>query len=259
MKPSTLALALALACWSWWPARADLTLKGTGSGSGMGMPTEGETVTYFKGGRMRSDWSREGKTLTTILDLDHEKMISIDQDKKKAEVYDLAKIAGDLKSIPDGDMKVEVKPTGKTKSILGRSCEEYRISVLVPYQDPSGMSVDTVLAGPAWISRDSPGLSDYCAFYLKAVEKGLFFNHPAAAKAQPGRAKGTTRLYQELAKAGLPYATDIRVEFHGTGMLAQMMSKMGDVTTASTVTEVSTKPIPDQVFEVPAGFKVKEK
>jgi uncharacterized cupredoxin-like copper-binding protein len=241
------------------PARADLMLKGTGSGSGPGMSAQGETVTYFKGGRMRSDWTRDGKTLTSILDLDHEKMISIDHEKKKAEVFDLARIASEMKAIPDGDMKVEIKPTGKTKSILGRSCAEYQVSVLVPYHDSSGMSVDTLLSGPAWIARDSPGLSNYRSFYLKAAEKGLFFNQPSAAKAQPGRAKGTTRLYQELAKAGVPYATDIRVEFKGTGMMAQMMSKMGDVKTSSTVTQVSTGPLADQIFEVPAGFKIKEK
>ena len=258
MKPSVVSAILALALVA-PPARADLTLKGTGSGSGMGMSTQGETVTYFKGGKMRSDWTKDGKRVTSILDLDQQKMISIDHAKKKAEVYDLGKMAADLKKIPDGEMKVEVKPTGKTRSILGRTCEEYQVSVLVPYKDPSGMSVDTLLSGPAWIAKDSPGLSDYRSFYLKAAEKGLFFNQPAAAQAQPGRAKGTTRLYKELAKAGVPYVTEIQVTFHGSGMLAQMMSKMGNVRTGSTITAVSTQPLSNEIFEVPAGFKVKEK
>jgi Domain of unknown function (DUF4412) len=254
LLPAILTLAFAAL-----PARADLKIKGTGSGSGLGMSTQGETVTYFKGGRMRSDWTKNGKTLTTILDLDHEKMITIDHAKKKAEIYSLADIAANLKAIPDGDMKIEVKPTGKTKSMLGRSCEEYLIRVVSPYKDPSGMSVDTVISGPAWIAKDSPGSSDYRSFYLKAAAKGLFFSNPAAAKAQPGRAKGMTTLYKELAKTGIPYATDIQVEFKGTGTMAQMMEKLGGVKTTNTVTSVSTQPLSDQVFEVPAGFKTKMK
>ena len=238
--------------------RADLTLKGTGSGSGLGVSTQGDNATYFKGGMMRGDWTSDGKTQTTILDLDHQKMIIIDPSKQKAEIYDLAKMAEKLKTIPDGDIKVEIKPTGKTRTILGRSCEEHLIKVFVPYKDPSGMSVDTTLSGPAWIAKDSPGLSDYRAFYLKAAEKGLFFNQPASVQAQPGRAKGMTRLYKELAKVGIAYDVAIEVTFHGSGMMA-VMDKMGSIKSSGTVTSVSTEPLSDQIFAVPAGFKVKEK
>lgn len=241
------------------PLQADVTLKGTGSGSGFGMATQGESVIYIKGSRMRSDWSRDGKTQTMILDLDAQRMTVIDPEKKKAEVYDLAAMASQLKSIPDGAMTVEFKPTGKTKTLLGRTCQEYLIRVVAPYKDPSGMSVDTTLKGPAWIAKDSPGSADYRNFYLKAAEKGLLFNHPAAAKAQPGRAKGTIALYKELAKAGVPYASDIQVEFSGQGLMAQMMAKMGQAKMGSSVTQVSAAAIPESVFEVPAGYKTKAK
>ncbi|HEV8337799.1 MAG TPA: DUF4412 domain-containing protein [Candidatus Polarisedimenticolia bacterium] len=258
MKSTAVLVSIALAL-SPALAFADLTLKGSGSGSGLGMSASGETAIYIKGGRMRSDWTQGAKSQSMILDLDHQRMIVLDHAKKKAEVFDLAKIAADLKAIPDGDMKVEIKPTGKTRSILGRTCQEFLLRVVVPYADPSGMSVDTILSGPAWIAKDSPGASDYRSFYLKAAEKGLFFNHPAAAKAQPGRAKGTTALYKELAKLGVPYASDIRVDFQGTGLLAQMMSKMGEMKSGSTVSQVSTAPLPDHLFEEPAGYKIKAK
>jgi hypothetical protein len=258
MKFRFFPVLLMLAC-AGLPARADLTLKGTGTGSGLGMSTQGETAVYIKGGRMRSDWSKNGKILSTILDLDHEKMITIDHAKKKAEVFDLSEIAAHLKAIPDGDMKVEIQPTGKTKTILGRSCQEFQILVVSPYQDKSGMSVDTVISGPAWIAKESPGSSDYRSFYLKAAAKGLFFSDPAAAKAQPGRAKGMTTLYKELAKTGVPYISDIQVNFKGEGMMASMMAKIGAVKSTNSVKEVSTKPLSDQVFEVPAGFKTKIK
>src|SRR5438093_2371483 len=116
---------------------------------------------------MRSDWSKEGKTLTSILDLDHQKMIVIDHAKKKSETYDLAQLAAQLKSIPDAQMTVELKPTGKTRSLLGRTCQEYQIHIVAPYKAATGESVDTLFDGPAWIAQDSPGQSDYRAFYRR--------------------------------------------------------------------------------------------
>jgi len=50
----------------------------------------------------------------------------------------------------------------------------------------------------------------------------------------------------------------IEVTFHGSGMMA-VMDKMGSIKSSGTVTSVSTEPLSDQIFAVPAGFKVKEK
>jgi len=240
-------------------ARADLTLKGSGSGSGLGMSTDGSTVTYLKGGKMRSDWTGGGKTLSSILDLDAQKMIVLDHGKKKAEVYDLTEIASQLKMIPDAQMKVEVKSTGKSRQILGRPCQEYRIRIVAPYKAAAGENIDTIFSGPAWVAKDSPGLADYRAFYLKAAEKGLFFSHPAAAKADPGRAKGMMLLFKELAKAGIPYQSNIAVQFSGTGLMAQMMSKVGNLKMASTISQISTSSLSTELFGIPAGYKLKEK
>lgn len=255
LKALIVPAAIALVLGS--PARADVTLKGTGSGSGMGMSAEGSTVTYLKGDKMRSDWTREGRTVSSILDLDAQKMIVLDHAKKKAETYDLAEIASRLKVIPDAEMKVEVKATGKSREILGHSCQEYLIRIVAPYKAASGESVDTIFSGPAWVSKDSPGVADYRAFYLKAAQKGLFFSHPAAAKADPGRAKGMILLMKELAKAGIPYQSDIAVQLSGTGLMAQMMSKMGSMKMTGTLRQISTSPLSSDLFAIPAGYKAK--
>lgn len=247
------ALALVESAW------ADLTLKGTGSGSGIGLSSEGSTVTYLKGGKMRSDWTKEGRTRSSILDLDAQKMIVLDHEKKKAEIYDLSELAASLKSVSDSEIKAELKPTGKTRELMGRSCQEYLIRIVAPYKAATGENVETIFSGPAWVSKDSPGIADYRAFYLKAAEKGLLFTPPTAAKSDPGRAKGMILLFKELAKAGIPYQSDIAVQISGTGLMAQMMSKVGSMKMASTIKEVSTAPLSSGLFEIPSDYKTKGK
>jgi hypothetical protein len=55
---------------------------------------------------------------------------------------------------------------------------------------------------------------------------------------------------------GLPYLTEMNMTIEGGGDLAPMMKQFGDMKLTSRVTEVSTAPLPDDLFVVPAGYKV---
>ena len=60
-----------------------------------------------------------------------------------------------------------------------------------------------------------------------------------------------------LADAGIAMEQEINVTMEGTGQMAQMMGQMGNMTMKMTVTAISTDPIPDEKFVVPAGYTKK--
>lgn len=242
------------------PARADVTITSTNSGKGLGQTMGGQSTTYIKGTKMRTDQTIRGDVLTTIIDVENQRMISINAKQKEAEIHDLSKTAAEIsKNVKVEGMKVEMKPNGQTKQILGVATAGYDLSILVP-MTMGDQTIDVNLAGPVWIAKDAAGAADYATFYRAAAQKGLFFTNPDQAKASPAQAKGMAEMYRAMADlGGVPYETEIGIKFGGQGMMASMMNKIGGVSILTTVTAVSTDPIADEMFAVPAGFKTRNR
>jgi Domain of unknown function (DUF4412) len=240
------------------PAAADVTIKASSSGKAMGYDADGITTTYIKGGLMRSDVEVRGKSLSTILDVDKKQMIIINHQKKLAEVFDLGQTAPSMKELDSGT-HVEMKATGKSRSVVGLNCDEYAMKVSVATQPVEGETVNVVVSGPVCLSGSAPGVADYRAFYTAVAEKGLFFGDPRSAKAQPGQAHGMTELYHKMASAGIGLATDLAISFEGSGMMASIMERMGKLAFGSEVRSISTDSLPASTFEIPAGYKTKTK
>lgn len=254
---TTVAVALVILLGS-SPATADVTLKSRASGKAMGFDSDGVTTTYIKGHRMRSDVEAQGKTMSTILDLDKNQMIVLNDKKKQAEVYDLGQTVAAMHEL-DAGTRVEMTPTGETRTVAGISCKEQQMKVNVTTHPVEGENLDVVLSGPVCLASGAPGAGDYRAFYTAMAEKGLFFGDPRSAKAQPGQARGMTELYRKMAEAGIALATDLGISFEGSGMMATMMERMGKVGFGTEVLEISTDSIPASTFEIPAGYKTKQK
>ena len=211
---------------------------------------------------MRTDSRIRNKDLTTIIDLDKQQFVSLNHEKKEAEVTDMSAIAKSLQEFRTSDVKARVTPTGNKKELLGYAAEQYTMTVSVPFQPPKEgggeeMAMSIVIGGPVWLSKDAPGRADYEAFYKAAAEKGLFFTDPRAAKASPGQAKGFVELYRQMAAAGVPLVSEMQITFEGGGPMAGLMSKMGGANFTSTVTKITTDAIEEAKFEIPAGYKVK--
>lgn len=239
-------------------ASADVTVKATSTGKGFAQLADGETVSYIKGRKMRADMVRGDTKTSMILDIDSQKMISIDHKKKEAEITDLAQLQETLKKVTDADIKVSVKPTGQTRQILGQECQEHLMEVRVAFAPIPDQKVEMVMGGPAWIAKDSPGKADYLEFYKAAAEKGMLFGvDPRAAKAQAGQIRGMAALYEAMANAGIPYVQEIQIKFEGGGMMAAMMSKMGGTSMTNTINSIATDTLDDALFAVPAGYKTK--
>lgn len=116
------------------------------------------------------------------------------------------------------------------------------------------------LTGPVWIVKGAPGSADWSNFYKLAAEKGLIFGDPRAAKGNAGQAKAMSEMYRQMAAlGGIAYETETTVKLEGSGPLAGMMAKMGGMSMTTTVTEVSTGALADDLFAVPAGYKLKER
>ena len=245
------------------PAHADLTITQAIAGKIGPMSMDGESVTYLKGSRMRTDSQVNKRNVSTIIDLEKRQFLTLHHDKKEAEVMDMAVVSKSLQEFSAGVMSVSLTPTGTKKEMLGYSCEEYTVALKVPFQPPkAGGNPDApvlliAMGGPACLSKAAPGQADYAAFYSAAAENGLFITDPRQAKAAPGQAKGMVEMYKEMARAGMPLVSEINIAFEGAGPLAGMMSRMGGTKLTSTVTKLSTDAVADTVFEIPAGYKVK--
>jgi hypothetical protein len=152
-----------------------------------------------------------------------------------------------------------ITATGQTRELLGRRCLEHTVDVSVTLAPAGQDRITVVMRGPVWIAPDSPGKEDLGRFYDAAVEKGLSFMDPRAVKADPGRAKGMTSLYRELTARGVPYSTQLDISVDGTGAMAGILKKMGTASMSNEVTAISTDPLSDDLFTVPAGYETKKK
>ena len=69
-----------------------------------------------------------------------------------------------------------------------------------------------------------------------------------------------SEMYRQMAAlGGIAYETETNIKLEGSGPLAGMMAKMGGMSMTTTVTEVSTGALADDLFAVPAGYKLKER
>ena len=241
-------------------ASADITVTSSVEGTGLAKMADGDTTAYIKGKKMRTQQESARVSLATIIDLESDQYVVMQTNKEKAEVYTVNEIAAAQRAIGAEDISVSIKATGETREILDWKCDEHEIKIVVNAANPGApdMAMDVVVTGNVCLAPDAPGAQEYADFYAEAAKQGLFFGDPKAAEAQPGREKAMTELYRAMAEKGLPLYSEITVGFEGSGMLAAMMKRMG-VTMTTTVTSVSTDAIADEMFEIPKGYKVKNK
>jgi hypothetical protein len=244
------------------PALADVTIKQTTTGKGLGMSGTTSGTTYIKGAKMRTEMVTGDTTRTTIFDLDAQKMYAFDSKKKEADVYELGAFQAEMaKNVDVSAMKAEITPNGQTKDIGGKSATGYDMAVSVPAAMGGGeMKFMVNLTGPVWIVKGAPGAADWANFYKQAAEKGFIFGDPRAVKGNPGQAKAMVEMYRKMADlGGIAYETETSIKLEGSGPMAGLMAKMGGMTASTTVTDVTAGPLADDLFAVPAGYKLKER
>jgi hypothetical protein len=247
------AFCCVLACTCAAPAAADLTITSTTAGKMMVMNLGGESMTRIKGNKMRIDQTKDGNTLSTIIDIDGQRMISLDSKKKEATVMSLGALQEGMGKITGGDVKVKLTPTAETKQVAGYSCKVHDIGIAFPF-NPSGkegdandMQMAMVMSGPTCLSKDAPGFEDYQRVY-RAAAKG-----PGASQA-----RALASLYRSMAEAGMPLDQQLTIGLEGNNPMVGMMNKMMKSNMTSTVTKIETGEVAADLFDVPPGYKVKQ-
>jgi hypothetical protein len=241
-------------------AVADMTITATQKGKGMmaGLAA-GETVTRIKGGKMRADSPPSDAPTSTLIDLDAQTMTVLNHKAREATVTDLREVQANMRKLTDNNVKATVTPTGRRQEVAGHACDEYRIDMTVPTTADPGTPMTVTTSGPFCIVKDAPGKADYAAFYTKAAENGLIISgDPRQAKAQPGQAKSMSELYRQMARLGVPYSMEMDFKIGGEGPMGALMGKLGNFGFSSTVVRVSADPVSDDLFMVPAGYRVKK-
>lgn len=244
-------------------AYSDVTIKQTTSGKGMGMSGDLSGTTYLKGNKMRADVVMGGMTRTTIFDVDAQKMYIFDSEKKEADVWDMAAFSAELgKTVDLSNMQASITPNGQAKEVNGHHAVGY--DVLISVQSAMGgntsMMMTVTLQGPIWMVKDAPGAAEYSRFYKNAAEKGWIFSDPRAAKGQPGQAKAIAEMYRKIADiGGMAYETDLQIKISGTGPMAGILAKMGNMTMTSQITSSEDGALADMLFAPPADYKLNPK
>lgn len=122
------------------------------------------------------------------------------------------------------------------------------------------LMMTVTVQGPVWMVKNSPAAADYDHFYQAAIEKGWILSDPRAAKAQPGQAKAMAEVYKQIAATGgVAYETNMQVKVSGEGPMAGMLARLGNMAFATSVADIQTGSLADDLFAPPAGYKLNPK
>jgi hypothetical protein len=90
------------------------------------------------------------------------------------------------------------------------------------------------------LAKDAPGQADFARISRAMAERAVVADPQSA-------------IQRQIAELGVPYATELTFRL-GANVPGAAMHKIGTHTTE--VSSVSTAPIPDSMFEIPADYKV---
>jgi hypothetical protein len=232
LAPALMSAAIAT------PVSADVTLQSKRTET---IPDAGsrviDTTEYRKGLRLRIDSSGPITSNSVIVDAGTGRVATLYPEGKIAEVSDLTKkpAVPDRGGVPE--FKQSITPTGRSRQIAGSTCAVYdfKSSVRYPEMERDG-AVIMVLEGSMCLVKDGPGQAEFSAVYRAYRGQSAF--------------DGMVQMRPEMTELGVPFATQMTLRMGGDAMTKEVSSSMTEVIS------VSTAPIPDAIFEIPADHKV---
>ena len=263
-------LALTMACAV--PLQADVKVTSAttveGALAAMMGGNSPRVVMHIKGMRARADLDLGPKTVSTITDIAGKQFIILSAGEKTAHI-----MTPGVKP-PDGALpatmpKVDatVTPTGKSQTIAGVPCEEFTVAMSMSMAEMAGgqmppeaagmmKGIRIAMNGSMWVAKSGPGAAEYIAFQTASAKENL----AGLMGVVPGmRSSGLDRLMGAFTKAGgLPYLTELAMTIEGNDQVAELMKQQGPIKVITKITEVSTDPIPEDLFKVPEGYKIIE-
>jgi len=260
--------------------RADVTLVQTTTVEGglaamSGGSMSPKTTTRIKGKKSRTDIDVPNMNVVTITDLAAKQVTILRPDQKTATVV-TPEVPTAGTGAPAGTVSPAVaeaanaiassiKATGKSQTIDGIKCDEYTFATSVNLSEMTGsrmppeaaavmQDVKLNMEGSMWIAKDVPGAAEFIAFQKAAAASDM---SSIIAGATGVRVPGMDRVMKAIAGTdGMAYLTEMTVTAEGTGQVADMMRSMGPMKITTRTTSVNTDSVADDIFTVPADYKV---
>jgi hypothetical protein len=254
--------------------RADVTIVQTmtmegAAAAAMGGAKMPRITMRIKGQKSRADFEMNGQTVTSITDVGAKQVILLNAATKTATVTTPASVGAGGAALALPAVDVTLTPTGKMQTIEGQQCQEHALKMSMSMGEMMGAGqvppeaaammkdVKMMMDGSIWIARSAPGASEFSAFNKAALESKLL---GAVAGMTPGKSGPMDKLIEAWAAApGLPYLTEITMQFEGTGPMVDAMKQMGGMKMVQKIASVSTDAVADDIFAIPAGYKVEKK
>lgn len=267
-----LVTAVVVAC-SLVSVRADVTVTQTmtlegAAAAALGGAQMPRITMRIKGQKSRADIEVNGQTTTSIADLASKQVILLNSATKSATVNTAGSAAAAAPPVAMPKIDFSLKPTGKNQTIDGQVCDEHALMLRLNMADMGGQGlppeaaammqgVEMVMNGSIWIAAAAPGAAEFAAFNKAALASNLIGAVTGMAS-KPGG--GFDKLMEAAAAApGLPYLTEITMTMEGTGPMVEAMKQMGPIRMIQKVASVSTDPLTDDIFTIPAGYTVERK
>lgn len=261
-----LAVLACLVCCS-TSLRADITVTSVttmeGAIAAMTGGASPKMVMRIKGMKARSEIEAMGQTFTGLADLSTKQVFMLHPDDKTATVMN-----GGSATASGAASKTDATftPTGKSQVLGGVKCDEYTFTATIDLSQldmthqASAAAADMLkdlrlkMIGSVWTTKVGPAAAEYMEFQQLAVKAELA---SVLAGGMSGIATSSGLDLPALSsREGMPYLTEVNVSVEGTGPAADMMKQMGPMKITSTVTSVSTDPLPDDLFTLPSDFKI---
>ena len=256
------------------PLAADLTITTVTTIEGALASAGGMTpkvVVRISGPKSRMEIDTGDQTFATISDAATRQAYLLQPTDKTAMLLPTAGTGqSDAAAAPSAE--AVVKPTGQKREIDGFSCDEYSVAMKLDMSSLAGggalppeaisMLKDVVLtiSGSIWAAKDAPGAGEYAEFQKHAARlAGAAMERSVGSGA--GRSSpipnGLDRLITGFPEAsGIPYLTELTTKLEGTGQLVALMQQMGQMKITGKVSEISTDPVPADVFTIPEGYTI---
>jgi len=222
------------------PVFADVTLRLKGI-EGLAGDRQSEITEYRKGLKWRTDYTSNGLSSSAIWDAGAGRMVMLWHKSKRADVIDSRQISESFAKTGVPETRHSIMPTAQSRQIAGSTCTVYHVKASFAYPEMErGPAMTMVMEGSTCLVKNGPGQADFTAFY-RARSNSVLGLDPRQ------------ELHRQMAELGVPFATEMTISLGGGGPMAE--TKAID-THATEVSSVSTAPIPDSMFEIPADFKV---
>ncbi len=207
------------------PVHAGVVISETEVQSGLGDSTTINKTLYIQGKKQKIETSHS----ENIIDLEKGVLYEIDPNRKS---YVRIAFPPKMEHKVAGASAVALKKTGRSRSIDGYSCEEYRG---IGRLDVMDVAVDQCL------SQDAPGAREFANFQ-KEVASRLKARSPADSA--------------DSSKEGMPLeqSSSIKPRIPATSSPDKVTIAL--MTTKTVVKNIQVRNLPSATFEPPAGFRM---